>query len=106
MVTSLARQAIIIKSKDNTSGVLGNYECSYCLGLFSKVAGIAEDDSYQDMVTWHQAVMTQMEQFETEDPQLAEVLRMMRAYEPAEEVDEQMRELYHVGLAENRMWQL
>nr|MBQ8253063.1 DUF3837 family protein [Lachnospiraceae bacterium] len=96
----------IIKSKDNTSGVLGNYECSYCLGLFSKIAGIAEDDSFADMPTWYESVMDRMEGYETGDAQLAEVIRMMRAYEPSQEVDEQMRELYHMGLAENRMWQL
>ena len=39
MVTSIARQSVIIKSKTGNSILLGNYECGYALGLLSKVAG-------------------------------------------------------------------
>ncbi len=106
MVTSIARQSVIIKSKTGNSILLGNYECGYCLGLFSKAAGIPEDDSYQDMVSWHEQVMSQMEGFTSEDKQLMEILRITREYEPTSFVDDQVRELYHMGLSENRMWQM
>jgi hypothetical protein len=106
MVTSLARQSIIIKSKNHTSIVLGNYECAYCLGLLSKQAGLLEDDSYTDMTQWFAAVMEQTKDFGTEDKNLAEVIRMMRLYEPLPEMDEQMKELYHMGYHETRMWQM
>lgn len=106
MVPSLARQSIIIKSGNDTSIILGNYECAYCLGILSKAAGIAENESYQDMQQWYEAVMSQLENFETDDKQLFQVLRMMRLYEPPSAIDEQMRELYHMGLEEDRMWQM
>lgn len=106
MVTSLARQSIIIKSKNNTSIILGNYECAYCLGILSKVAGLLENESYQDMQQWHGEIMTQLEGFETEDENLTQVLRMMRLYEPSGSIDDQVKELYHMGLTEERMWQM
>ncbi len=106
MVTSLARQSIIIKSQTQTSIVLGNYECGYCLGLLSKMAGIEADDSYQDMISWYEAVMTQLKDFESDDTQLMEVLRMMRVFEPSPQIDEQVRELYHMGFTEECMWKM
>jgi len=106
MVTSIARQAVIIKSGTGNSIILGNYECAYALGLLSKTASIPEDDSYQDMRQWYGDVMDRLDGFASDDARLMETIRMMKAYEPQEKVDGQMRELYHMGLEENRMWQM
>lgn len=106
MVTSLARQAIVIKSKNHTSIVLGNYECAYCLGLLSGQAHLAEDDSYTDMGKWVEDVTEGLTDFRSDDERLMEVLRMFRLYEPTPQVDEQMKELYHMGYHEDRMWEM
>ena len=106
MVTSIARQAVIIKSGTGNSILLGNYECAYALGLLSKAASIEEDDSYLDMRLWHETVMERLDGFASEDERLMEVIRIVKAYEPEEKVDDQMRELYHMGFTEHRMWQM
>ena len=106
MVTSIARQSVIIKSKTGNSILLGNYECAYALGLLSKEAGLEEDDSYTDMRQWHGDVMERVGTYSSQDAQLMEILRITKAYEPQETVDEQMKELYHWGRNEQRMWQL
>ena len=106
MVVSIARQAVIIKSQTGNSILLGNYECAYALGLLSKMAGIAEDDSYEDMRRWYESVMEQLADFSSEDTRLMEVLRILKNYEPDPEVDGQMKELYRMGLEEKRMWMM
>lgn len=106
MVPELARQAVIIKSKNQTSVILGNYECAYALGVLSKAAGLARDDTYTDMAVWHQEVMNQLAEFAPEQENVKQVLHMMRALEPSSEIDEQVRELYRMGYDEKRLWEI
>ncbi len=106
MVTSIARQSVIIKSKTGNSILLGNYECGYALGLLSKMAGLVENDSFEDMRQWYEHVMLQLDGFTSEDERLMEVLRITKNYEPAPNVDGQVKELYHMGYKEERMWQM
>ncbi|MBO5241150.1 MAG: DUF3837 domain-containing protein [Lachnospiraceae bacterium] len=106
MVTSIARQSVIIKSKTGNSILLGNYECGYALGLLSKVAGLDENESFEDMRQWHEHVMSQLDDFKSPDERLTEVLRITKNYEPDPEVDEQVKQLYRMGYGEERMWQM
>lgn len=106
MVPELARQSIIIKSKNQTSIVLGNYECAYCLGILSKAAGLPKDDSYSDMVEWHKTVMDQLSGFTPENENLERVLAMMQILEPTSEIDEQVKELYDMGYEESHPWEI
>ncbi len=106
MVTSIARQSVIIKSQTGNSILLGNYECGYALGLLSKAAGIEENENFEDMRQWHEHVMAQMDEFESSDERMAEVFRITKNYEPDPLVDEQVRELYRMGYDERRMWQM
>ncbi len=106
MVTSIARQAVIIKSGTGNSILLGNYECGYALGLLSKQAGLAEDDSFSDMNQWHESVMSQLADFQSEDERLMEILRITKNYEPDPKMDDQVKELYHMGYTEMHIWEL
>lgn len=106
MVTSIARQSVIIKSKTGNSILLGNYECGYALGLLSKAAGLEESDSFDDMRQWYEHVMSQLTDFTSPDECLTEVLRITKNYEPEPDVDEQMKQLYRMGYSETRMWQM
>lgn len=106
MVVSIARQAVIIKSKTGNSIILGNYECAYALGLLSKAAGITEDDTFTDMQQWYAEVMEELADFKSGDERLMEILRIMKTYEPEPMVDDQVRQLYRMGREETRMWQM
>ena len=106
MVVSIARQAVIIKSQTGNSILLGNYECAYALGLLSKAAGIEEDENFSDMREWYDSVVEKLGDFSSEDERMTEVFRILKNYEPDEQVDEQMKELYRMGFWEKRMWQM
>ncbi len=106
MVTSIARQAVIIKSQTGNSILLGNYECAYALGLLSKGAGLPEADAFSDMQELYTDVMEQLSDFTSEDARLMEILRIVKNYEPDPEVDEQVKELYRMGFSEKRMWEM
>ena len=106
MVPELARQAVIIKSKNLTSVILGNYECAYALGILSKAAGLSEDDSYLDMAGWHRDVMDALEEFSPQNENQKQVLRMLSLLEPMGEPDDQVKELYHMGYCEQRPWEI
>ena len=49
MVPSLARQAVIIKSGNNTSVITGNYDLSYALGLIVNQSGILFPGDYSNL---------------------------------------------------------
>lgn len=106
MVPELARQSVIIKSKNNTSVILGNYECGYALGVMSKIAGLVMDDTYTDMVSWHTDVMKQLESYEPLVENEQQVMRMLTLLEPSSEIDEQVKLLYHIGYEEQRPWEI
>lgn len=106
MVAELARQSVIIKSRNITSVILGNYECGYCLGIVAKMAGLTMDDTYSDMTVWFQDVMDQIADFQTEDENLKQVLRMLSILEPEPMIDDQVKLLYRMGYEEARPWEI
>ena len=106
MVPELARQAVIIKSKNNTSVILGNYECAYALGIMSQAAGLPEDATYIDMTLWHKDVMEELAGFAPQNENQAQVLRMLELLEPDGEMDDQVKELYKMGYHEQRPWEI
>ena len=106
MVTSIARQSVIIKSGTGNSILLGNYECGYALGLLSKAAGLEENENFEDMCQWHEHVMSQLSDWKSSDERMTEVFRITKNYEPDPPVDAQVKELYKMGYGENRMWQM
>ena len=53
MVASLARQAVIIKSGNDTSILTGNYELAYALGFLANQLGISLSESDVDIQDLH-----------------------------------------------------
>ena len=103
MVPCLARSAVIIKSKNDTSILLSNYELAYALGVLCKVGGfqIPEYDSIGDL---KEKLMPQIESYHTEEEYENNLIHMTTIYLPTENMDEQMTELLLMGIREQKMW--
>jgi hypothetical protein len=106
MVPSLARQAIIIKCKNDTSVITGNYELAYALGFIVNQTGILFPGDYEDMKDLQEKVLAALEGKELEDERLGRLLRMLQHYKPTDGMDEQMGELINMGLGEKYPWDM
>jgi hypothetical protein len=106
MVPSLARQAIIIKCKNDTSVITGNYELAYALGFIVNQTGILFPGDYEDMKDLQEKVLAALEGKELEDERLGRLCHMLQHYKPTDGMDEQMGELINMGLGEKYPWDM
>lgn len=104
MVTSLARQAVIIKSGNGTSIITGNYELAYALGFLANQAGLLVSSENPDLKKIREEMLAEWKGRETADEKLGHLLRMVRLYDPSGEFDGQMKELLEMGLEEKYPW--
>ena len=104
MVTSIARQSIVIKCKLKESIMLGNYEFCYAAGLVSKLTGV-EFDVELPPKQLYEAVKKTVTEYEPKNENEAYLVQLFMEFKPDETVDEQMKELFQWGLTEQRLWQ-
>ena len=97
MVTSIARQSVIIKCNMQKSVLTGNYEFYYAAGLIAKLFGVEISD---DIKLLHQEI----EKTEPKDEQEKYLFSMLKDYKPTDEYDEQMKELLLWGKGEQYLW--
>lgn len=104
MVTSIARQSIILKCRLEESVLLGNYEFYYAAGLIGKLTA-TEFDTTLPPRELYQAVLSCAKAYQPKDEREKYLIHMICGFKPEEEKEEQMMELYQCGLTEERMWQ-
>ena len=104
MVTSIARQSIVIKCKLKESIMLGNYEFYYAAGLVSKLTGV-EFDVELPPRQLYDSVKKTVTEYEPKNENEAYLVQLFMEFKPDETVDEQMKELFQWGLTEQRLWQ-
>lgn len=103
MITSIARQSVIIKCNMQKSVLTGNYEFYYAAGLVEKLFGISVDENSkpEDLKTF---LMEQIETLEAGDEKEAYLLDMIKGYRPEENYDIEMQELLLWGKKEQYLW--
>lgn len=106
MVTSLARQAVIIKSGNDTSILTGNYELAYALGFLANQTGISIPEGDVEIRDLQEKVLEEVKNRMPEDEKMKRLLRMVRLYNPDSAWDAQMQELLQTGLSEKCPWEL
>lgn len=106
MVTSLARQAVIIKSGNDTSILTGNYELAYALGFAANQMGISIPEDDVVLRDLQEKILDEAKRKTFEDEKMKRLLRMVRLYNPDAAWDEQMKELWKAGLEEKCPWDL
>lgn len=103
MVTSIARQSVIIKCNMQKSILTGNYEFYYAAGLVEKLTGVTMPDDIQPMELL--AILTeQLQSVAPQDEKEEHLFRMLRDYRPGEVYDAQMKELLLWGKTEQYLW--
>lgn len=104
MVTSIARQSVVIKCNLHASIMVGNYEFYYAAGLLHKLTG-NENAEVAEPDIMAQRVAELLTGFHPGNEQEEHLKKMLQDYEPIEKYDEQMQELFSAGEQEKRMWQ-
>ncbi|NLL80289.1 MAG: DUF3837 family protein [Clostridiales bacterium] len=104
MVPELARQAVIIKSRWDTSTMTGNYEMGYAVGVLTKVTGIMYPADFASPADLKEKILELLKNYEPKDEQEAHTIRMLKYYEPDDTMDEQFFEMINIGLAEKTPW--
>ena len=109
MVPVLARMAVIIKADHDTNVIAGNYEMAYICGLLRKLSGTLPQDgtaeAYETPEAMQEEALRALDGYRAQDAREENLLRMLRAYKPESIYDDQVRELYRMGLEESRPWQ-
>lgn len=105
MVTSIARQSVIIKCSQQTSVLLGNYEFYYLAGLLKKLFDfpVSED---MDPETLSAAISENLKKADPKDEKEAYLIKLVEFYKPLENYDEQMKELFRWGENEDHLWEV
>ena len=103
MVTSIARQSVIIKCNMQKSVLTGNYEFYYAAGLVSRLSGmeISDDIQPEELFT---LLAEQIPGLTAKDEKEEYLFQMLKDYRPKEEYDEQMKELLLCGKEEKYLW--
>ena len=99
MITSIARQSIILKCLRQKSVLVSNYELYYTAGLAKKCFGIAVDADMEP-----KQLLEELQKHI--DEQEKYLIHLLGNYEPDDTHDEQTKELFHMGETEEHMWQV
>lgn len=105
MVTLTARQSLILKCRMQASVMLGNYEFYYGAGLFCKLKGIEVQEDIRPNEL-KEILMSNLTEDSMTDEREKYLAKLLLAYTPLEEYDEQMKELLLWGLKEEKLWQI
>ena len=106
MVTSIARQSIILKCINQTSVMVGNYEFYYAAGLMKRCRDVEvnEDMKPEELSEFF---LGKLEQLQPANEQEAYLMKLLSTYEPDADIyDEQMKELFRWGADEKDLWQV
>ena len=104
MVPVLAIMSVVIKAQHETSVMTGNYEMGYVCGLLCRLAGITPPP-LETPLKLQEKMMAALEGYNAADEREKNVIRMLKYYKPDDNMDDQVKELFSMGLEENRPWQ-
>ncbi|MBO5372267.1 MAG: DUF3837 domain-containing protein [Lachnospiraceae bacterium] len=105
MITSITRQSVIIKCNMQASVMLGNYEFYYAAGLFCRLRGITIEEEIMPEAL-REKILPELKGFAGDDKKEKYLVKMLMNYKVLEDYDEQMKELLHMGLQEEHLWQV
>lgn len=106
MVTSIARQSVIIKCVRQKSVMVGNYEFYYAAGLLKRCMKLEVQETMlpEELSAY---IVENIGQLQPTNEQEAYLIKMISTYEPDADVyDEQVKELFRWGANELDLWQV
>jgi hypothetical protein len=105
MVTSIARQSVIIKCNQQTSVLLGNYEFYYLAGLMKKLFDLPLTEDMEPEVLFS-TIKENINKANPKDERENYLLKLVEFYKPLKTYDEQTKELFRWGAGEEKLWQV
>ena len=105
MITSIARQSIILKCLRQKSVLVSNYELYYTAGLAKKCVGIAVDADMEPKQLLEE-LQKHIDKVSPSDEQEKYLIHLLGNYEPDDTHDEQTKELFHMVEPEEHMCQV
>ena len=105
MVTSIARQSVILKCLRRKSVLLGNYEFYYGAGLLTRLYGLPLNADMEPGAMY-EAIMENKEALKGKDEKEEFLIKMVTEYEVWPDYDDQMKELFDWGASEEYLWQV
>lgn len=108
MVPSITRQAILIKCKLQSSVMIGNYEFYYGAGLLIRLMELEQPHEKlmpKQLAEWIAPYLNTQDK-KSIDEKLAYLVKLLRKYVPTEQYDEQMDELFKMGITEEKPWEI
>lgn len=87
------------------SVLLGNYEFYYAAGLLKKLFGLETREDMQPLEL-SEYILGQLETLKPGDEKEEYLIGLVSMYEPLENYDEQMKELFRWGVAEPDLWRV
>lgn len=99
MIPLLAQQSIQTKLKLQSVTMLGNYEFYYAAGLLCQNLGLLPQVDLPPKELYD-FLRTQTDGKEISDPVTAHLAKMIHFYIPEDAYDEQMKELFRLGVQE------
>ena len=105
MVTSIARQSVILKCNMQCAYILGNYEFYYAAGLAGMLYGfdVPEDIRPKELGAF---LAERLATVTPNGPQETHLVSRLKDYDPTEDYDEQMKEMLAMGQKETCLWQV
>lgn len=103
MVTSIARQSVILKCNMQKSVMLGNYEFYYGAGIISKIGGIEISDDIRPLEL-KELLDKNIDRINPKDEKETYLIHIIKDFEPDETYDVQMKELLIWGKNEQYLW--
>ena len=105
MVTSIARQSVIIKCNMQKAVMLGNYEFYYGAGVLARMEGLEIPDDIQP-VQLKELLEEKLKGVVPKDEKEAYLVKIILDFRPDVIYDEQMKELLLWGKKEERLWRM
>lgn len=105
MVTSIARQSVIIKCNMQKAVMLGNYEFYYGAGVLARLEDLEIPDDIQP-VQLKELLEEKLKGVVPKDEKEAYLVKIILDFRPDEIYDEQMKELLLWGEKEERLWRM
>ncbi len=105
MVTSIARQSVIIKCNMQKAVMLGNYEFYYGAGVLARLEGLEIPDDIQP-VQLKELLEEKLKGVAPKDEKEAYLVKIILDFRPDAIYDEQMKELLLWGEKEERLWRM